>query len=231
MALPPFSFAPDPLHKVSGLYAEYANMLEASGSPVMAYEQLVTALNLFGSDPLDADPQRRISSQWAGAQQLTPDEHLRAIALNQKLGQLALQLANSARVHPYPKSIDNGAGSKTFLDAADLHLSSALTALLRIGLPSEETDTETPKQPVVVGRDVELPTSRVGGSVDHQALGVTLEALAEVYATKGQIEYAQQLLVQAISTLIPPDQATPPPRDRCQAAMVSSPIATSPQIH
>jgi hypothetical protein len=56
-----------------------------------------------------------------------------------------------------------------------------------------------------------------GGRVDKRGLGMTMEHLAEIYARKGQYDVAGQLLLQAVSTLLPPQsQQAPPVRDRCQ---------------
>ena len=182
------------------------------------------ALVLFGADPLAADPSVRLSSKWTGQKPLDEAEHVRAIALNQKMGQLALSIALGSKVRSFPAT-SNDSGPKTYLDAAESHLSSALTAMLRLGGLSAK-GKEPMTEPIIVGRDVNLPETSsqegdLGGMVDMQGLGVTMEALAEVHAKKGEFDIAGQLLLQAISTLMPPqNQALPPAVNRCQAAMV-----------
>ena len=212
---------------ISGIYETYAQMLESTGQLVPAYGQLMVALSYFGADPLSSDPAERISTAWSGERKLTQKEHLRAVALNQKLGQLALSIALAPKVTPYPSMDRARDGPTSYLDAAEMQLSSALAASLRIGLGSRASGGDASgggagTEPVVVGRDFQMPNARASsGAGDLQNLGITMEALAEVYARKGRFEYAQQLLVQAISTLLPPQEADAPPRDRCQAAMVS----------
>ncbi|ORX36314.1 hypothetical protein BD324DRAFT_628268 [Kockovaella imperatae] len=232
LGLPASDFGPDALIKLSGLFAEYAKLLETSGQSFRAYRKLIEALDLFGPHALSANPLERISGEWSGCQPLSQEDHLRVIALHQKLGQLALQLATSARVYPYPRDLSATvqSGPTSFMDAAEYHLSSAVTALLRIGLATAPQSAEKSKneEPVVVGRDLQLPSgssSQLEGLIDRQGLGITMEALAEVYARKGQFEYAQQLLLQAISTLLPPNETKPLPRDRCQAAMLMTSIS------
>ena len=213
---------------LSGIYETYAQMLESTGQLVLAYDQLHIALSYFGSNALSPDSAERISTAWTDGRKLTEKEHLRAIALNQKLGQLALAIASSSKVTPY--SSEKQDGPTSYLNAAEMHLSEALGASLRVGLGSrartgiDDSGAEG-ASPVVVGRDWQPPAGTSGsgfGLMDVQSLGMTMESLAEVYARKGQFEYAQQLLVQAISTLLPPNESDVPPRDRCQAAMVSN---------
>lgn len=73
---------------------------------------------------------------------------------------------------------------------------------------------------VIAGKDIVLPeggTEEDGGRVDKRGLGMTMEALSEVYARKKQYEVSAQLLLQAISILLPPgSKEAPPARDRCQ---------------
>lgn len=230
LALPPSEFDPDPLLKLSGLYITYATLLEEFNQKVEAYTTLRDALKHFGASPMSSDPSQRVSAPWAGNVPLTQEDHIRAIALSQKLGQLALILATGSKVYVYP--VDDEAGPKSYLDAAEKHLSDALTAMLHLGLaPAAPGSTDESKR-VIAGRDVDLPASSgsaleggvesAGGSVDRRGLGVTMEALAEVYSRKGEYGIAGNLLIQSISTLLPPgSKETPSIPDRCQAALVS----------
>ncbi len=210
------SFAPDPLLKVSGIYIALSGLLESSNQPVKAYEALRESLELFGPDPLDANPDIRISGRWAGGSKLAESDHIRAIGLYQKLGRLALQIATSSTVRPYPATSQPD-GPKTWDESAEQYLSGALTAMLRLGLSNRPASSP---QQVVVGRDIDLPESPLddeSGRVDKRGLGVTMESLAEVYARKGQYDLAGQLLLQAMSILLPPQATeTPSVSDRCQ---------------
>lgn len=190
--------------KLSGIYITFASLLESAGKPLEAYIELRTALQLFGGDPLAGTG--RPTSQ---------SDHVRAVGLAQKIGQLALQIGGMSLVLPYPRT--EGEGVKTWDEAAEKYLSSALTAMLRLGL------SDRPKgDVVVVGRDVDLPESSLegdGGKVDKRGIGMTMESLAEVYARKGQYDLAGQLLIQAVSTLLPPkSEQVPSVSDRCQGA-------------
>jgi hypothetical protein len=197
-----------------------------------AYNILRDGLSQFGPSPLHTDASARIAGTWAGNRQLSREDHIRAIGLSQKLGHLALQSSTATRAQVYPA--EEGTGPKNWLDAAEKHLSDALTAMLHLGLSkaggTETTDGKQPK--VIAGRDVDLPDGFAappgeevvdiqGGSVDKRGLGVTMEALAEIYARKGEHGIAGNLLIQAISTLLPPKtEERPPIADQCQAAMV-----------
>lgn len=196
-----------------------------------AYVLLRDGLDHFGPQALSPDASARRSGVWAGEVPLSQEDHVRAIGLAQKLGHLSLQLATASRVQIYPSKED---GPKTWLDASEKHLSDALTAMLKLGLTTPTAENgKTPR--VIAGRDVNLPDARApedeqevqlqGGSVDKKGLGVTMEALAEIYARKGEYSIAGNLLIQAISTLLPPKTSEPPPiPDQCQAAMVSASI-------
>lgn len=244
LSVPPSVLAPDPLAKLSGLYIAYSHFLETQTSnKVKAYAQLQTALEQFGPAPLSPNPQDRIAGTWSGNVLMSENDHVRAIGITQKLGQLALEISTGATAHIYPASEDRSA-PKSYFDAAEKYLSEALNAMLRLGL-----NVNGPQPPgsisgedkairgsaghgrVIVGKDVVLPEASVGeeddggGRVDIRGLGMTMEWLAEVYATKGEPAIAGQLLIQAISTLLPPQSTEQPPaKDRCQAALVSDPI-------
>ena len=224
LSMPSHALDPDPLLKLSGISVALSALLESSNQPSEAYEALRDALDLFGPDPLAADAVARSSGSWAGGSRLSEADHIRAIGLSQKLGQLALQNATASIIRSYPAPARSEA-PKTWDKAAEYHLSAALTAMLRLGLATRPTGS---KGAVVVGRDVDLSDSSSmdeGGRVDRRGLGMTMESLAEVYARKGQYDLAGQLLLQAVSTLLPPQAIeTPPVADRCQGE--PSPVRT-----
>ena len=212
LSLPPSVLEPDPLLKLSGIYISLAGLLEDHRQSIQAYETLRDANDLLGPDPLSSEPSSRAAGAWAGGAKLSDTDHVRAIGLAQKLGQLALQISSSSSIRSYPTSTQDG--PKTWDAAAEYHLSSALTAMLRLGLYARPANESTP---VFVGRDVDLPVGEEGGGVDKRGLGVAMEALAEVYSRRGQYDLAGQLLLQAVSTLLPPGIQEPPSlQDRCQ---------------
>ena len=216
LSMPSSALSPDPLLKVTGIYISLSSALEASGQTGKAFEALRKALELFGSDPFAVNPTLRTGTLWTGGANLSEAEHIRAIGLSQKLGQLALQISTSSIVQPYPARTHPD-GPTSWSQAAETYLSSALTAMLRLGLAARPASSTGP---VVVGRDVDLPDSFFGdeaGRVDKRGLGMTLASLSEVYARKGQLDLAGQLLLQAISTLLPPNpDEVPPIADQCQ---------------
>ncbi|BEJ13309.1 hypothetical protein CspHIS471_0304830 [Cutaneotrichosporon sp. HIS471] len=85
-------------------------------------------------------------------------------------------------------------------------------------------------EPVIVGRDVRLPHDNEGdtGRVNRRGLGMTMEALAEVYGRRGRPDLAGQLVLQAITTLLPPqaEEGSIQPADRCQAALLMTSLST-----
>nr|XP_018264536.1 uncharacterized protein I303_02706 [Kwoniella dejecticola CBS 10117]OBR86694.1 hypothetical protein I303_02706 [Kwoniella dejecticola CBS 10117] len=244
LTIGPQSLEPDALQKITGIYVELANVLELMGQRVTAFEELRNALDMFGSDPLRG-PGNEISSHtpeiWIGSTyKLNEKDHLRVIGLYQKLGQLSLDISNSRRAPTYsPPStlsakltLPTGEEVKNWNEASEYYLSNALTAMLKLGLNKPQTSTEfaspsstSDAQQVVLGRDVNLPSGELsedmernqGGSVDKRGLGITMESLSEVYAKKGQHDLSAQLLLQAVSLLLPPGSpASPPIGDRCQ---------------
>ncbi|RSH94468.1 hypothetical protein EHS25_004271 [Saitozyma podzolica] len=246
LTLQPSQLQPDPLLKVSGIYISLASMLEGEGRVVDAYKELLTALSLYGKNPTDLDPGAAVPG-WARGEALSPLDRLRVIGLEQKLGQLALDISSRRSLPPYPLVPDPN-GPTGWEEAAERHLSAAIKAMLKLGLAHRgggasggtgaADGTSSSKEShgqVVVGRDLALPdsTDESGdtGRVDKRGLGMTMEHLAEIYARKGQYDVAGQLLLQAVSTLLPPQsQQAPPVRDRCQAAMTRTlaPLSTPP---
>lgn len=197
-------------------------MFESTYQPIKAFSSLREALPHFGEEPLAKDPKFRISSTWAGNGPLSEEEHKRVIGISQKLGQMALQLSSTRVPPPFPV-VESGKGPNGWDQAAEEYLSSALTAMLRLGM--KPTSTAKAGSVAVAGRDVDLPQGGEGdgaiedggGRVDKRGLGMTMEALAEVYARRGQYDLAGNLLLQAVSTLLPPQsKETPSMRDRCQ---------------
>ncbi|KAK8861411.1 hypothetical protein IAR55_002230 [Kwoniella newhampshirensis] len=236
---------PDPLRKISGIYVELANVLEIKGQRVAAFTELQKSLDMFGPDPLgqlaDTSATSSLSSSvgkgvggWVGKGYVLSDkDHIRSIGLYQKLGQLALEIGSASRLPSLPS--DLAPRFKSWDDAAEQYLSSALTAMLRLGLNATITTNSSGGGQVILGRDINLPDSpesteedaQEGGRVDKRGLGMTMESLSEVYARKGQFDMAAQLLLQATSLLLPPgSKETPPLRDRCQAAMLMTTISS-----
>ncbi|WRT65529.1 uncharacterized protein IL334_002474 [Kwoniella shivajii] len=257
LALGPKALEPEPLQKITGIYVELATVLELMGQRVTAFQELRNAVEMFGQNPLRQPNDTPINlagnnssssssgnSRWIGNDYiLNHKDHIRVIGLYQKLGQLSLEISSSKKAPSFKPSStsSNDIGQapspkiENWNDAAEFYLSEALTSLLKLGLtnpPSTSNNNQTQQQ-VVLGRDVNLPQGEIsedaeqGGSVDKRGLGMTMESLSEVYARKGQYNLSAQLLLQAVSLLLPPGgQDTPPVRDRCQAAMIMTTISS-----
>lgn len=221
--MPSTTLEPDPLLKLSGLYITMSSMFETTYQPIKAFSSLREALPHFGPEPLAKDPKYRIASTWAGSEPLTLEDHKRVIGISQKLGQMALQLSSTRVPPPFPV-LDGVKGPNGWDQAAEEYLSSALTSMLRLGMKPAAKNGGV----AVAGRDVDLPEGSAedledgSGRVDKRGLGMTMEALAEVYARRGQYDLAGNLLLQAVSTLLPPQSKEPPSmRDRCQGESLS----------
>jgi hypothetical protein len=97
--------------------------------------------------------------------------------------------------------------------------------VLRLATQGTAKDVTKPKKPesdedaILVG-ELGLPTW-----VSKSDMGGTLETLGNLYARKGNVEYAMPLYMQTISLLLPPPQMRkqePSIADKCHAATVVS---------
>lgn len=173
---------------------------------------------------MNADPIARLSGSWSKGSTLSLAEYVRVVLISQKLGRLAIDITTSSTIQPFP-ALSMPDSPKTWDQAAESHLSTALTAMLRMGLANRAPNSS---QQVVVGRDVNPTISNSPEEAtlrDAQAIGVTMEMLSEVYGRQGKNDLAGQLLIQALSTLLPPQATeTPPIADRCQGRSFVKPL-------
>lgn len=197
LTLSPEALAPEPLLKLSGIAISLSSLLEEAGQPSASYMVLLDAVRYFGVDSE--------SPNWAGPDyRLTEKDEQRIIALHQKLGQLSLGIASdfSPPLYPSAANLTTSDTSTTpqrtiskWDQAAEHHLSTALTSLLKLGSGGEAGFGSDGKQ-FVAGRDVAfagdkdpVPEDGLGrGGVTKRGLGMTMEALAEVYAMQGKYE-------------------------------------------
>lgn len=66
--------------------------------------------------------------------------------------------------------------------------------------------------------------------VSKTDMGATLETLGNLYARKGNVEYAMPLYLQSISLLLPPPQmhkGEPSTGDKCHAATIVRTVTTT----
>ena len=81
-------------------------------------------------------------------------------------------------------------------------------------------------EPITVG-ELELPAW-----VGKADMGATLEALGNLYAARGDVEYAMPLYLQSISLLVPPPSSGKPEpgsSDKCHAATIVSVPSMTPE--
>ena len=218
MSLPQGSLEPQRLLKISGIYISLAAILEEDDQLLKVYTTLREAVQLFGPSALKGD---YAAAVLPDGDKCGEEEHKRAIKLAQKLGEVALQLGSMPAPPPYPLEGTSVEG-RTWDAAAEKYLEEALAAMLRLGLLPGTSATSTGR-PVVAGRDVVLPDKETdGGGLNRRGLAMTMESLAEVYARKGRDDLSAQLLLQAISVLLPPQETSPPIQDRCQGGLLAA---------
>ncbi len=175
--LPLSAFEPEPLLKLTGLSISLAALLESNGQLKQSFKVLSDALEFLDGhgSPASSEP---TSHKWTEA------DRIRAIGLSQKLGSLALQL--SART------------GDEYDRLAETYLVRALEDMIKFANISSSEESEAK----VVGRDFkfaddsaeaiakrgEEPDESIGGKVTRKGMGKTMEALADLYAKRGQYE-------------------------------------------
>ncbi|KAJ9111710.1 hypothetical protein QFC19_001070 [Naganishia cerealis] len=226
--LPIEAFDPEPLLKITGIYISLSALLESIGQHRRAIQVLQEALAFLDR----YDPEQNGTLPTAqNAVPFTLSDRTRSIGLAQKLGTLALHIADST-------------GKDKNADLAEIYLTRALNAMIKLANRDSSQDKEDTK---LVGRDFDFPQDGgkaqaqenmdVDGArlnkVTQKSMGITMEALADLYVRRGEHELANPLYVQAISTLLPtsPEQAKvtgkPPVQDRCQAVMLMNSLSSS----
>ncbi|KAJ9121783.1 hypothetical protein QFC22_002405 [Naganishia vaughanmartiniae] len=196
--LPLEVFAPEPLLKITGIYISLSALLESIGQHRRAIQVLQDALAFL--DRYDPD-QNAVLPATFNPTQFTLSDRTRSIGLAQKLGTLALHIADST-------------GKDKNAELAEVYLTRALNAMIQLGSGNSSGKKADTK---LVGRDFDFPQE--GGKAQAQenmdvdgarlnqvtkkSMGITMEALADLYARRGDHELANPLYVQAISTLLP----------------------------
>ncbi len=252
-ALEPSALEPEPLQKMSGLYVTFAAMLEGyhpirafvalrdalalfgdgltpgATSPytgeVMSERDLTRAIGL-------AQKMGQIAARLGSTPSPPPFPTQNTTQLMEIEGE---KEGPAAELLKSTETLTGAEAAKAWDEAAEKHLSAAIGAMLKMGLahrqPAEgPAGSAVPgsgsNEPVIVGRDVRLPHDNEegdAGRVNRRGLGMTMESLAEVYGRRGRPDLAGQLVLQAITTLLPP-QAEPGavlPADRCQGESAS----------
>lgn len=192
--LPVDAFAPDPLLKITGIYISLSALLESIGQHRRAIQVLQEALAFL--DRYDPE-QNDVLPTTSNPVQFTLSDRTRSIGLAQKLGTLALHIADST-------------GKDQNAELAEKYLTRALNAMIRLGSGDSLVDNKDTK---LVGRDFDFPQE--GGKAQAQAntdvdgarlnmvtrksMGITMEALADLYVRRGEHESVTIFRIIAIS--------------------------------
>ena len=167
--MPLEAFAPDPLLKVTGIYISLSALLESNGQHRRAMQVMQEALAFLDR----YDPERGGQSG-----EFTLADRTRSIGLAQKLGTLALHIAD-------PSGKDQNG------QLAEAYLTRALEAMIKLG------GGEQGKEAKLVGRDFAFPQQGEGSEdvdgarlnmVTRKSMGMTMEALADLYVRRGEHE-------------------------------------------
>ncbi|CAD6950140.1 unnamed protein product [Tilletia controversa] len=237
----------DPTLKTTGIAIAYAAMLEQDGALDEAYKVYAEALDeilLRGDfEPESSTEATQRVRGGRGRSRLyeevrSPEERMRAVALAQRCGDLAL------RPEVRDQLVNAGQWDS---DPAEEHLKWSVEELLRLvnivdTKDSEKTKLTGEKADAVLLSDLSLPPW-----VSTTDLGASLEALGAFYASRSNIEYAVPLFLQALALLLPPTRSSqgadqesnllatkihgdgarpePSPSDRCHAGVIMNNLA------
>ncbi|KAI3629183.1 hypothetical protein CBS9595_000255 [Malassezia furfur] len=196
--LDPARLGGDALLKTTGIAVALGDVLEQD-------KRVDEAAEVY-ADALDEVLQRGAFATERPAER-TPQERMRAVALAQKLGDLAV---GGARV----RAFDDGTAHRTS-SPAEGYLSWSVSELMRL----VQTGGTPGGGPLMLA-DLHLPPW-----VSAQELGGSVEALGAFYASHDIAEYAVPLYLQAISLLMPirgdgAKRAPPTVAERCRAAIL-----------
>jgi len=209
--------------KTSGIAIAWGAMLEGEGEWVEAYAVYADALDeillrgnydpalLASESKSSASSSSTTSASYADVR--SPAERMRAVAIAQRLGDLALR--PEVRDH----LVNSGEWER---DPAEVHLSWSVEELLRLVVPRDGTRKPlvqalrrgsdgagaSPAQENEEEGGIRLADLHLPPWVTATDLGASLEALGAFYATRGQIDYAVPLFLQALSLLLPPTSSS-----------------------
>jgi len=232
--LPMSALEPDPLLKLTGISISLSALLESNGQIGPSFKVLSEALAMMdrhkNGNVRPATLEAQTFHRW------TEQDRIRAIGLSQKLGSLAIMLSRR-----------NG---DEYDKLAETYLVRALQEM--ISMASITSASQSKDGTRVVGRDFTFngdddtdssndpatPTDSIGGGkITRKGMGKTMEALADLYARRGQFDAANPLYVQAITTLLPSgggsDEETAAqrrkatPADICQAATLMNTLSST----
>ncbi|KAF4613998.1 hypothetical protein D9613_007552 [Agrocybe pediades] len=218
--LPLEEFGEEPVLKTTGIAIAYAGILEQENKLEAAYniyEDAFWELRTTGvgirlpSSTIDNRPDLGVES----LKSLSNAEKMRAIALSHKLGELAHELHKPVEEEKWLTwSVES-------IIRCVLHAPTPpAVAVVKSRGPEELGGKDhSPKTRVLV-EQLGLPS----WTVRHD-IAAPFEALASLYAKRGNITYALPLYLQAISILIPPTPNVSPVDDKCRGAQLMGNMA------
>ncbi|KIO16749.1 hypothetical protein M407DRAFT_33591 [Tulasnella calospora MUT 4182] len=213
---PPASFGADYIIKISAIALSLADVLESAG-------ELPKAYSVYGS--AFADLTHGLPSPSESSTSLEADQRTRAIGTALKMAELGEQILHVRALGRAPADSDYGPADEAEVEEK---LDWALTEALRLRSASAKSTDK--------GKEKENDTLNLPRWVEGVDLTSTMERVADYYSRKGKVEYAVPLYVHAISTLLPPPNATtsglfsstPSPSigDRCKAATLMNNLSS-----
>lgn len=192
LSFPPSMLSPNPYLKLSGIAAVLAEVIPDR----KAREVLEDVWNKTASSSLSGDGAP--VDTWASYTP-TDEERLRRVAIAYKLAELS-----SERIEEEERWL--------------VWAVEAVVKLAGLGTHHKPTglqDTKESSQTQVILAELELPPW-----MRKDDLAAPLAALGNLYAKKGNVEYAMPLYLQAISLLLPSNTKNVSVGDRCEAAQL-----------
>ena len=190
-----------PLLKISGISIALGSLLEDEGRLNEAYQVYSESLQ---------DVKEKGS---------LPEERIRAVALAQRCGDLALIKEVAQSIFSTAPSLEDSSS------LAEDHLRWSVEELLRLAV-SEKDRTEAVSNPEssLILADLNLPPWISGAT-----LGASLEALGQLYASQGRSDYAIPLYLQTINLLMPANKSSrsrePTVSERCRTGILMNNVA------
>lgn len=190
LSMPPSILSPFPYLKLSGIAAVLAEV-----SPERKAREVLEDVWNRGGDPLKGSS----ADDWT-SYALADEERIRRVAVAYKLAEL---------------SHERDEDEKWLVWAVEEVLKLAGAGMQKRPVDTgDSTDAQSQSAQVILA-ELKLPPW-----MSKDDLGAPLAALGNVYARKGELEYAMPLYLQAISLLLPPGMQNVSIQDRCEAAQL-----------
>ncbi|KAG8990174.1 hypothetical protein FRB90_001874, partial [Tulasnella sp. 427] len=213
---PGASFGADHPIKISAIALSLADVLESAGNLPKAY-------SVYGS--AFADLTNGLPAPSESHTAIEADRRTRAIGTALKTAELGEQILHVRALGRAPAVSDYGPADEAEIEAK---LNWALTEALRV--------RNVKVNPTDKAKEKESDTLSLPRWVEGVDLTSTMERVADYYTREGKVEYAVPLYLNAISTLLPPQDKTtgglftftspPSIADRCKAATLMNNLSS-----